>query len=81
MTFGGIPKIKPGDIIHEPFKHELWTVETVDLIGRDTAPVVQQCSLSLVDKNESKYKYMNIDPKILELLNVELNSINNERRF
>lgn len=81
MTFGGIPKMKPGDVILEPFKHELWTVEVVNLIGRDTAPVVQQCSLSLVDKSESKYKYLNIAPETLELLNVELNSINNERRF
>lgn len=81
ITMSGLPKVKPGDIVHEPFKHELWLVENVNCIGRDTAPVLQQATVSLVHKPNIKYNYLVIESSDMEDLLEEMNGVNNERRF
>lgn len=81
LTLNGIPKIKPGDIILEPFQHELWLIESVQCIGRDTAPVIQQAKMTLVQRTNLKYNYMVLDDAELLSLSEEVNRINSERRF
>jgi hypothetical protein len=81
ITTSGLPKLKPGDIVHEPFKHELWLVENVNCIGRDTAPVLQQATVSLVQKPSIKYNYLVIEDSDMEDLLADMNEVNNERRF
>lgn len=81
ITMSGLPKVKPGDILHEPFKHELWLVESVGCIGRDTAPVVQQATLSLVQKPSIKYNYLVLEDTDMQTLLADMDEVNNERRF
>jgi len=81
ITMSGLPKVKPGDVIHEPFKHELWLVENVNCIGRDTAPVVQQATVSLVQKPSIKYNYLVLEADDMETLLADIDEVNNERRF
>lgn len=81
VTMSGLPKIKPGDIFHEPFKHELWRVENVATIGRDTAPVLQQASVSLVKDVNVAYTYLVLTDSDMDALLEDMNSVNNERRF
>ena len=81
ITMSGLPKVKPGDIVHEPFKHELWLVENVNCIGRDTAPVIQQATVSLVQKPSIKYNYLVLEDSDMETLLADVNEVTNERRF
>jgi len=81
ITMSGLPKVKPGDIVHEPFKHELWLVQNVNCIGRDTAPVLQQASVSLVHKLDIKYNYLVLEDDDMEALLADVDAVNNERRF
>jgi hypothetical protein len=81
ITMSGLPKVKPGDIVHEPFKHELWLVENVNCIGRDTAPVLQQATVSLVQKPSIKYNYLVLEDSDMQVLLADMDEVNNERRF
>lgn len=81
MTANGLPRLKPGDIVLEPFKHELWKIEQVQCIGRDTAPVVQQCACKRIETNSDLYKYMIFgESEVQDIVN-EMNEINKEKRF
>ena len=81
LTASGLPRLKPGDVMHEPFKHELWKVETVQCVGRDTAPVLQQAACQLMEKSHEHYKYLVMSDSDMAALLSEMNDVNNERRF
>jgi hypothetical protein len=81
LTASGLPRLKPGDVMHEPFKHELWLVENAVCIGRDTAPVLQQAACKLMERSHEHYKYLTLTDADMASLLTEMNSVNNERRF
>jgi len=81
LTASGLPRLKPGDIVHEPFKHELWKVEQVQPIGRDTAPVLQQAACKLLEPSHEHYTYLVLTDADMASLLAEMNSVNKERRF
>ncbi len=81
LTASAIPRLKPGDIMHEPFKHELWKIEQVSCIGRDTAPVLQQAARKYLEPSHEHYKYLTLSDSDMAALLSEMNSVNDERRF
>lgn len=76
----GLPQVKPGDILLEPFTKIIWLINRVKPYGRQNAPVLQAAQMSILDKSDPINRYIDIDATLMTQLQEELDNIDLERR-
>ena len=80
IRFNGVPRIKPGDIILEPFTQGIWLVNRIKPCGRTNAPVMVMGTISLLDKSDPVYQFIRVSESDMRDLQTEMDAIDEERR-
>lgn len=81
VRMNGLPRVKPRDLMQDPFTGKIFLVESVNQIGRLYAPVVQLVNIDMQPTQEDVYKYLKITPELMLSLQEQMTAITNERRF
>jgi len=80
IRLSGLPKIKPRDLLQDPFTGKFFIIETVNNIGRTYAPVLQIAAIDMEPTQEDIYRYLTISDSMRASLHEQMAAITDERR-